>query len=335
MGRLIESMFSIHFDNYYYSGLFLIGILLLDQIFGDPQYRLHPIRLMGDSLNALEVILRKMGLNGYIGGVILFLLLTGIWLGITFGVAKLLQQLNSWLPVLWLLFVGYSFTAVKDLCVHGKRVAEASQADDLTLARKRVSFLVGRDVSQMDSRGCNRAAIESLSENLTDGILSPLFWYLIAGLPGIIVFKVVSTMDSMVGYKNERYIRFGWCGARVDDVMNWIPARLSWILITTAAWLMPWGNAKSAFQIGKSQARVIPSPNSGWSEATAAGALQIKLVGPIWYNGKVATTVWVGDESHREGATPEDITRMIKLIYLTTTIFVAIGLIIRWSIGWV
>jgi adenosylcobinamide-phosphate synthase len=149
----------------------------------------------------------------------------------------------------------------------------------------------------MDADACSRAAIESLSENLTDGFLSPIFWYTLAGLPGLVVFKIVSTMDSMVGYKTQRYLRFGWCGARTDDVMNWIPARLSWLLISATAVLLPGDSARKSLAVGWRQHAIVPGPNSGWSEAATAGAIQRRLVGPIWLQGKLVTEVWLGDSN--------------------------------------
>ena len=157
----------------------------------------------------------------------------------------------------------------------------------------------------MDGAACRRAAVESLSENLTDGFVSPVFWYVLAGLPGLVLFKVVSTMDSMVGYKTPRYLRFGWCGARLDDVMNYLPARLTWLrhcrgrraccLATRDGRRGPSASVSIALLLG---------PNSGWSEAAAAGALQRRIVGPIWLNGVQVTDLWIGDPSDPPLATP-------------------------------
>ena len=139
------------------------------------------------------------------------------------------------LASLFSVFLIYSLLALRDLLRHGADVERAATRGDLDAARFAVAKLVGRDTARMDGAACTRAAIESLSENLTDGFISPVFWYALGGLPGLIVFKVVSTMDSMVGYKTERYLRFGWCGARMDDWMNWIPARITWLLLSAVA----------------------------------------------------------------------------------------------------
>ena len=156
---------------------------------------------------------------------------------------------------------------------------------DLDAARQAVSALVGRDTDRMDGAACRRAAVESLSENLTDGFVSPVFWYVLAGLPGLVLFKVVSTMDSMVGYKTPRYLRFGWCGARLDDVMNYVPARATWLVIAALAAVFPGYSGRKAWTVGLRQHGLLLGPNSGWSEAATAGALERRIVGPIWLNG--------------------------------------------------
>ena len=165
------------------------------------------------------------------------------------------------------------------------------------------------------ARACRRAAVESLSENLTDGFVSPVFWYVLAGLPGLVLFKVVSTMDSMVGYKTPRYLRFGWCGARLDDVMNYLPARITWLVIAALAAVLPGilgsqGVDASAF----GNTRLLLGPNSGWSEAATAGALQRRIVGPIWLKGVQVTDLWIGDASDPPLETAGDMTRAMMLV---------------------
>jgi adenosylcobinamide-phosphate synthase len=169
----------------------------------------------------------------------------------------------------------------------------------------------------MDAAACRRAAIESLSENLTDGFTSPVFWYVVAGLPGLLLFKVASTMDSMVGYKTPRYLRFGWCGARLDDVMNYVPARLTWLLIAGVASVLPRFSGRKAIVVGLAQHAVLPGPNSGWSEAATAGALERKLVGPIWMQGRLVTDTWLGDERDPPVETRDDLQRATRLVMTT------------------
>jgi adenosylcobinamide-phosphate synthase len=304
--------------------LILALAVILDLAIGDPVYPLHPIRLIGRSLSAIEASLRRIGLDGYGGGIVLFLLLAVIWIG---GVHAILVAIAWFTPVLARvveLFFVYSFLALGDLLRHVWRVEQAVQRDDLSGARAAIANLVGRDTAPMDGAACRRAAIESLSENLTDGFTSPLFCYAIAGLPGLVLFKVVSTMDSMVGYKTPRYLRFGWCGARLDDVMNFVPARLTWLLLALFAGGIPGCSPRKALLIGLRQHHILPGPNSGWSEAATAGAIQRRIVGPIWINGNLVTDVWIGDAADPPAGTHDDVMRALRLVTATGIVAAAI-----------
>lgn len=278
----------------------------LDLAIGDPEYRFHPVRLIGRSLEKVEHALRRIGADGYTGGIILFLLLAWAWVAAISMLLVSLSLISTWLGWAAELFFVYSFLALGDLLHHGHGIELAVERGDMEDARRRVSTLVGRDTAPMDGAACRRAAVESLSENLTDGFTSPLFWYVIGGLPLLIVFKVVSTMDSMVGYKTPQYLRFGWCGARLDDAMNYVPARLTWLLIAAVAIVWPRCSWRKALRIGYEQHAILPGPNSGWSEAAAAGAVERRLVGPIWLKGQLVTDTWLGDPGDPELATRED-----------------------------
>ena len=184
--------------------------------------------------------------------------------------AGMASEVAAWLVHAFLL---YSLLALGDLLHHVRRIESAVRAGDLPGARLAVSALVGRDTDRMDGGACRRAAVESLSENLTDGFVSPVFWYVLAGLPGLVIFKVVSTMDSMVGYKTPRYLRFGWCGARLDDVMNFVPARVTWLRdcgrCRRASGLFrpgrrgPWACGSTACCSDRTPAGAKPRPRSG------------------------------------------------------------------------
>jgi adenosylcobinamide-phosphate synthase len=285
----------------------------IDFAIGDPVYAFHPIRLIGRALSWFEARLRAVGLDGYIGGVLLFVLLAVTALG---GVILILTLAAAAGPVFaWLLglFLLYSLLALGDLAHHVWRIERAVRRADLPEARRAVSALVGRDTDRMDEAACRRAAVESLSENLTDGFVSPVFWYVVAGLPGLVVFKVVSTMDSMVGYKTPRYLQFGWCGARLDDVMNYVPARITWLLIALVAAAVPGCSPRKAWRVGLRQHGVLLGPNAGWSEAATAGALQRRLVGPIWLRGQQVTDVWIGEASDPPLETAVDVRRALVL----------------------
>jgi adenosylcobinamide-phosphate synthase len=292
----------------------LLVAVVVDLLIGDPVYPFHPIRLIGKLLTALESMLRAAGANGYAGGITLFVLLAagslaGV-LAIVVGAAALSPN-TAWITHA---FFAYSFLALGDLVRHVWRVEQALSRDNLEGARERITALVGRDVDRMDAAACRRAAIESLSENLTDGFTSPLAWYAIGGLPGLVIFKVVSTMDSMVGYKTPRYLRFGWCGARLDDVMNYPTARATWLVVAVTAAILPSCSGLKAFRVGLRQHAILLGPNSGWSEAATAGGIQRRLVGPIWMNGQLVTDVWIGDPRDPPVQTRADVVRGLLLV---------------------
>ena len=273
--------------------------VLLDLAFGDPVYPAHPVRLIGWTLTQIENGLRRVGLDGSGGGILLFLGLSTVWVG---GVWGLFHFLNRPFAMVVHVFLVYSLLALRDLLKHGYAVERAATRGDVEGARTAIAMLVGRDTTKMDAAACRRAAIESLSENLTDGFVSPVFWYALGGLPGLILFKVVSTMDSMVGYKTARYLKFGWCGARTDDLMNWIPARLTYGLLAVVAMFTPGCSARKALPV---------------TEAATAGAIQRRLIGPIWAQGMLVTELWLGDPADPPAGADGDFPRAARLNLLT------------------
>jgi adenosylcobinamide-phosphate synthase len=307
--------------------LLAIGVAA-DLAVGDPVYTWHPVRLIGRALTRIETVLRAWGLDGYGGGILLCALLSAASVGAAASLlvtADLLSRIASSLVHLFLL---YSLLALGDLVHHVWQIESAIRAGDIAGARRAVSALVGRDTDRMDAAACRRAAVESLSENLTDGFVSPVLWYVFGGVIGLVVFKVVSTMDSMVGYKTPRYLRFGWCGARVDDAMNFVPARLTWLVIVIVAALLPHYSGRKAWTIGLEQHALLLGPNSGWSEAATAGALQRRIVGPIWLEGVQVTDLWIGDSRDPELSTSADVTRSIALIVITGIVVAAAALLV-------
>ena len=299
------------------SALALVVAVGLDLAIGDPVYPLHPVRLIGATLSWLERALRAAGLDGYGGGIVLFLLLAGGWVAGLAALVVAATRANAWAGAVVHVFFLYSFLALGDLLAHVRRIDSAVAAGDLARARAAVSAVVGRDTDRMDGAACRRAAIESLGESLVDGYTSAILWYVVAGLPGLVLFKVVSTMDSMVGYKTARYLRFGWCGARTDDVMNYVPARVTWLLLGCVAVVVPGCSALKAWRVGLAQHAVVPGPNSGWSEAATAGGIQRRLVGPIWNQGRLVTDVWIGEAADPPLATADDVGRAVWLVTLT------------------
>jgi adenosylcobinamide-phosphate synthase len=310
------------------NALLLAGAVALDLLIGDPVYQAHPIRLMGNTLTWLENGLRKLGADSYGGGIALFFLLSIIWVGGSGAALFGLKKWNDLAAFVFHLFLAYSCLALHDLVRHAWAVESAARRGDLEGARTAIARLVGRDTDRMDIAACRRAAIESLSENLTDGFVSPLAWYVVLGLPGIVLFKVVSTMDSMVGYKTPRYLEFGWCGARLDDLMNFIPARLTWLLLSLLSLVIPGCSVRKALRVGWQQHAKLPGPNSGWSEAATAGGIQRRLIGPIWAKGVLVTELWLGDSSDPPAGDDSDVPRAEFLVGATGLLAAALAVIL-------
>ena len=313
----------------------LAAAVALDLVLGDPVYPAHPIRLMGRSATFLEACLRAMDLDGYAGGVLLGLSMVVLWCGAT-GAA--LIGIHAWSDAtafVLQVYLVYSLLALRNLLDHAWAVEKAARDGDLPGARHAISMLVGRDTDHLGFAECRRAAIESVSENLTDGYVSALFWYAVGGLPGLLAFKVFSTLDSMVGNRSERYVRFGWFSARMDDVLNWLPARLTWLLVALTALFVPRCSARKALALGWRQHGVLPSPNSGWSEAATAGALGRRLVGPIRMGGLLVTELWLGDPADPPAGEDESDLRRAAVLCTATGLLTAVLCIgaLRWGLG--
>lgn len=307
----------------------LMAAAVLDFLLGDPAYRWHPVRLVGGSLAWLESRLRAAGADGRIGGCVLFVLLAGVWVG---GVAALISGVNRLHPAAagaLHLFMLYSLLALGDLLAHARAVDAAATAGNLPAARAAAGRLVGRDTDRMDAAACRRSAIESLGESLVDGVVSPIFWYGLAGVPGLLLFKTVSTMDSMVGYRTDRYRDFGWCGARLDDLLNLLPARVTWLLIACAAVVVPGASGGAALRVGWRQHAVVPGPNSGWSEAALAGAIGRRLAGPIRLGGRLVADIWIGEPAAADGGSVEDYRRARRIVLVVAALatVIVVGLV--------
>ena len=299
------------------SPLLLGAALALDLAIGDPAYPAHPIRLIGATIAGVERALHRLGLDGYGGGVMLTTAVAVLWMALASGAVLAASRGPAWAGPIVHGFIVYSLLALGDLLRHVWRVEHALAAGDLEGARAAVGALVVRDADRLDPAACRRAAIESLAENLTDGVISAVCWYAIGGVPGLVLFKVASTLDSMVGNRTPRYRRFGWAGARLDDVMNYVPARLTWLLLAITALVVPGCAAGDALIVGARPHAILPGPNSGWSEAAAAGALRRRLVGPIWLRGTLVTDLWIGRPDDPPAASRDDLLRAVALIAAT------------------
>ncbi len=314
---------------------------LLDVFLGDPEYRFHPIRLMGRGIFLGERWLRRLGLAGRSGGGFLALALVGVTLSVFLLLSWMLNAVFWPLAFLFQVFVCFSCLALRDLMAHLDPVVDALEAGDLDSARLSVARVVGRDVSSLDEKGVVRAAVETLAENFIDGFISPLFWYMLGGLLGLLlnvdplkpalcfmlVFKVASTMDSMVGYQNEQYEAFGWAGAKLDDIMNFVPARLSLVFLFLGA-MFTGLNGVRGLKIGFRDRLKHDSPNAAHGESFVAGALGLRLGGPTSYENVIKDKPWLG-ESLKEPS-PSDVVKTmwrlccsawIAMVFSTAALF--------------
>jgi adenosylcobinamide-phosphate synthase len=305
--------------------LLIVAACALDALIGDPVYRLHPIRILGAWTLLWERLLFRAGLDGRFGGVLLWLAAVAGALGAWWAVHAALDLLHPWLALGWDIFIAYSLLCARDLLSQGRRVLDALH--DLPAARAELRMLVSRDTEPLQRAGIVRATIESLSENLTDGVLTPLWALCLFGLPGLILVKTVSNLDSMVGYKNARYARFGWAGARSDDLVHWLPARLSVPVLALAAALLRL-HPRLVLPAALKYHGMLPSPNSGWSEAACAGALRVRLVGPIYHGGTLVNQAYMGDAEWPAELDGDDLRRALRLILTACLIAVAAGLAI-------
>ncbi|RZT53027.1 adenosylcobinamide-phosphate synthase [Sphingomonas sp. BK036] len=236
-------------------------------------------------------------------GVLTMLLLVGIAVGVAFVLDAVLRSLfgsAAWIAIGLVAAPGLALRSLHD---HVTPVANALDAGDLALARTRVGMIVGRDVAQLDESGVARAAIESLAESVCDGVVAPLFWLLAAGLPGLWAYKAINTADSLIGHREDRWRAFGWAAARTDDIANLLPARLSGVLLCLVG-----GGWRTMLRDAGNHA----SPNAGWPEAAMAGALDLRLAGPIAYDGVTLAKPYIGDG--RTDATAADL-RAALVVY--------------------
>src|SRR3990167_1183362 len=278
------------------SGLIILFAFILDLILGDPHWQLHPVRLIGRLIEFLEDNLRKTKIPLKISGGLLVIFILGFTLGISFLLIKFAYWLNYYSGLLLSSVLVYFAIAPRNLYDESMKIYSFLKKGDLESARKSLSMIVGRDTNKLSESEVIRASVETIAENSVDAVISPLFYALIGGAPLAIAYSAVNTMDSMVGYKNNMYIDFGWAAARFDDIANYMPARISALLIPLSALICgkdcP-GSLKIALRDGKKN----PSPNSGIPEAAVAGALGIRLGGVNYYSGVPSHKPFIGDGS--------------------------------------
>ncbi len=290
--------------------------LILDAIFGEPdwlwQRMPHPAVVLGRLIDWLEELLNEGANRRAKGLVAVLVLVVAVWLP-----AWLLSQ-GIFLHVFEVLGAAV-LIAQRSLMDHVSAVAAALRVS-LAEGRAAVARIVGRDPETLDQAGVSRAAIESSAENFSDGVVAPVFWFLIGGLPGIAIYKAVNTADSMIGYRNARFAEFGWAAARLDDVLNWIPARLAGLLICLV------GGGKGAMEAMFRDAPLHKSPNAGWPEAATAASLEIALAGPRVYGGVLTDDPYMNAGGRTE-AGPADIHAAVRLIWRAWVGVLAVALL--------
>jgi len=292
----------------------LLIAFVLDLLIGDPPCPVHPVRLIGKLIRFSEKQLRSWKLNLLLAGALLPLIVSAGTL-LAYQILLKLSGDVTWIVNLTLI---YSLLALKDLVRHATAVKKELELEDLPQARAAVQMLVGRNTNLLDESGVARAAIESVAENFVDGFLSPVFWFATGslifhntegGVCLLLIFKVISTLDSMVGYKNESYLLLGRVSAKLDDGMNYIPARLSLLLIAVCS-----GKPRETWRIGLRDRLKHTSPNSAHAEAAVAGALGLRLGGPTAYPHGIVEKPWLGDGS--ADATAVDLQKAVRLILI-------------------
>lgn len=300
---------------------------VLDALLGDPYDMPHIIRLIGTLIARTEGLLRRAfpatPRGERVAGVVLVAVVAGGSCACCWLALDLLARISPWLSWVVEVFVCYQMLAAKQLRIEALRVRDALVGEGLPAARKAVSMIVGRDTARLDEGGVIRAAVETVAENASDGVVAPLLFMALGGAPAGVLYKAVNTMDSMVGYKNDRYRHFGTAAARTDDVLNWVPARATGVLMCLTAPLVGLDGC-GAWRIFLRDRRKHASPNSAHPEAACAGALGVQLAGPASYFGVLHDKPTIGDDVRPVES--DDITRACRLLAVTSFAALALGL---------
>ena len=291
---------------------------VLDLIFGDPQNIIHPVQVIGKMINIGEKsLLRKKHESDrkykFFAGMILNITVISLTYGITYLIRRTSE--NSIILTVAEIYLMYTVFSINSLAREGNRVYNILKEGNIERARKDLSYLVSRDTETMDEKMIIRSTMETISENTVDGIVAPMFYMFLGGLPLSMAYKAINTLDSMVGYKNEKYIDFGKFSAKIDDVANFIPARITGIFIILASMILGY-NGKEAWRIFFRDRKNHSSPNSAHSEASVAGALGVQFGGRVSYFGKEVDKPTIGDK--KKEFEIEDIKKNIKIMYATS-----------------
>lgn len=301
---------------------------LVDLIVGDPSFLPHPVVIIGKGISVLENYHRKFFSNPKglkIAGIMLTFLIVGSSYAATYLIIKVLSMFNSWLPFVMSVWLISTTIAGKSLKKAALELYELLMKRDLKEARKKVGWIVGRDTENLDEGEITRATVETVAENIVDGIVAPLFYAFIGGAPLAMAYRATNTLDSMVGYRNEKYQNYGWASARFDDLLNFIPARITAFLMVIAALIMRLP-VKRIVKIIFRDAPQHPSPNSGYPESAMAGALGVQLGGLNSYGGITSFRAYMGDKLYSLSA--EHIKKANRMVDLTGLLAVITGILL-------
>ena len=308
----------------------VVGGFVLDALFGDPAWLPHPVVFMGKAIARLEGFLRprlpKTPRGEVLGGAIVAFCLPVGALVFTGAVCRGAARLHPLLGLAVQMFWCAQALAARGLVQESTNVYKELIKPDLPAARRAVSRIVGRDTAALTAEGVTKAAVETVAENASDGVIAPLFYMLLGGAPLALTYKAINTMDSMLGYKNERYLYFGRIPAKLDDVANYLPSRLAALLWVAAA-AFTHNDAKGAWKIWRRDRRRHASPNSAQTESACAGALGVQLAGPAYYFGQYYPKLTIGDALRP--IEPEDILRANRMMYVASSFALAWGCALR------
>ncbi|PKM81829.1 MAG: cobalamin biosynthesis protein CobD [Firmicutes bacterium HGW-Firmicutes-14] len=311
----------------------IFAAYVIDLIIGDPRHIPHPVVIIGKGIDAAEKVLRRFAapvLGLKLSGLILTVIIVGVTYAAMRGIVKGAYRLDHWVGIITEIWFLSTTIAVKGLSSAAMEIYSLLDKGDLSEARRKVGWIVGRDTQSMDEGEITRATVETVSENIVDGIIAPLFYAFIGGVPLAMAYKAVNTLDSMVGYRNEKYMEFGWASAKFDDLCNLIPARVTgFILLIT--FLVTGRPVKNALKMIQRDACKHPSPNSGIPEAAMAGALGVRLGGLNYYGGVESFRAYMGDSV--TGLKKAHILDTVRIMHVASVITLAAGAVVLYLIS--
>ncbi|SFD02530.1 adenosylcobinamide-phosphate synthase CbiB [Clostridium uliginosum] len=303
---------------------------ILDLLIGDPENPFHPVRIIGNIASKLEKLFRNL-FNNYLklAGLFAWIIIVLLTFGVNILIINIATKINLYFGMILGGVLIYFCISSKGLVVEGYKVIKFLIKADIVGARKQLAFIVGRDTQSLDKQAIIRAVIETIAENMSDGVIAPLFYAGLGGAPLAMAYKAVNTLDSMFGYKNDKYMDFGYFPAKLDDVFNYIPARITGLLIVISSGILGY-DYKNSFKIYKRDRYNHSSPNSAHPEAAMAGALGVELGGSNFYFGKLVEKPTIGEKIKEISI--EDVNKTAKILYFTASLGYILSIIIN-SIG--